>query len=103
MEPLSLNHPFGKGRRSISRSFNHLFYSFLSHSDFIADCPNARDEQICADCTFESDTCQWLDVSNGTFAWTRDQGINVVSLHAGPAIDRKYSLILPYLTRIFCI
>lgn len=58
-------------------------------SDFITDCPNARDEQICADCTFEDDTCRWLDVSDGTFAWARDQGMNVVPVHAGPAIDRK--------------
>lgn len=71
---------------------------FYSYSNFIADCPNAHDEQICADCTFEQNTCQWLDVSNGTFAWARDQGVNVVSLHAGPAIDRTCSLIFFFLS-----
>jgi hypothetical protein len=54
------------------------------------DCPNGRDEQICADCSFEQGTCQWLDVSIGPFAWRRDQGMNVAPLHSGPIVDRKF-------------
>ncbi|CAF0847412.1 unnamed protein product, partial [Rotaria sordida] len=55
--------------------------------NFITDCSNGRDEQICADCTFEQDTCQWLDMSTGPFAWMRGQGMNVAPLHSGPVVD----------------
>jgi hypothetical protein len=57
-------------------------------SNFIAECANGRDEQNCADCTFEKDTCQWLDVSTGPFTWKRGQGVNVAPNNLGPAIDR---------------
>ena len=59
-------------------------------SNFIAECPNGYDEQVCADCTFEQGLCQWLDTSSGPFAWKRDQGINAGPTHLGPAVDRKY-------------
>ncbi len=62
----------------------------MSYSDFIIDCANGRDEQICADCTFEQGTCQWLDVSGGPFAWKRDQGMTVAPLYSGPVVDRKF-------------
>jgi bifunctional N-acetylglucosamine-1-phosphate-uridyltransferase/glucosamine-1-phosphate-acetyltransferase GlmU-like protein len=59
-------------------------------SNFIAECANGRDEQVCADCTFEQDTCQWLDVSVGPYAWMRDKAANVAQSHVGPVIDRTY-------------
>lgn len=62
----------------------------MSYSNFIPDCANGYDEQVCADCTFEQNTCQWSDVSIGTFAWKRDQGMTVGPLHAGPAVDRMF-------------
>ncbi len=62
----------------------------MSNSDFITDCPNGRDEQMCADCTFEHGTCQWLDISIGAFAWKHDQAMNAGLIHSGPVIDRKF-------------
>ncbi|CAF4185562.1 unnamed protein product, partial [Rotaria sp. Silwood2] len=55
--------------------------------NFITDCSNNRDEQVCADCTFEQGTCRWLDVSTGPFAWMRGQGMNAAPLHSGPVVD----------------
>lgn len=78
---------------------NHFFFlqsktkrqsSYFFNSNFIDDCANGRDEVVCADCTFEQNTCQWEDVSVGTFSWKHDQGVNVGPIHAGPAIDRKF-------------
>ena len=62
----------------------------LVSSNFIPDCANGRDEQACADCTFEKDTCRWADVSNGAFIWQRDKAANVVQSHIGPVVDREF-------------
>ncbi len=56
----------------------------------MTDCANGRDEQICADCTFEQSTCQWLDVSIGPYAWKNDQAMNVAQYDSGPVVDRKF-------------
>ncbi|CAF1593620.1 unnamed protein product, partial [Adineta ricciae] len=55
--------------------------------NFITDCANGRDEQECADCTFEQGTCRWLDISIGPYSWSRDQGNTVAPLHLGPVVD----------------
>lgn len=58
----------------------------------MTDCPNARDEQVCADCTFEQGTCRWLDTSIGPFSWARDQAMIAGPIHSGPVDDRKFIL-----------
>jgi hypothetical protein len=59
-------------------------------SNFISDCANGRDEQACADCTFEEGTCQWIDISIGAFAWLRDQGMTAGPAFSGPVVDREF-------------
>ena len=87
-----LNHPFGKNRSEIS-DFSSM--RTVHFSNFITDCSNGRDEQICANCDFEKDTCRWLDLSIGPYSWSRDKAANVVQNSIGPTVDRT-SLICPF-------
>jgi hypothetical protein len=52
--------------------------------NFIKDCPNGMDEQVCADCNFENSTCQWIDKSYGFLKWSRGQAGDS---HNGPLVD----------------
>ncbi|CAF0891636.1 unnamed protein product, partial [Didymodactylos carnosus] len=52
--------------------------------NFIKECANGHDEEVCADCTFEQDQCRWLDQSFGSFAWKRGQGFTASQNHSGP-------------------
>jgi hypothetical protein len=52
--------------------------------NFIKDCPNGMDEQVCADCNFENSTCQWIDKSDGSLKWRRN---NASSSQNGPSLD----------------
>lgn len=54
----------------------------------MTDCRNGRDEQVCADCTFEQGYCQWEDVSFGPFSWLRGRGVDQMQTHVGPVVDR---------------
>ena len=87
MEQQYHNHLFGKKLLLLIK--NNIVF-FIYYSNFIRDCANGRDEEQCADCTFEQDTCRWLDVSDGAFVWQRDQGMNAGPLHSGPVVDRKF-------------
>ena len=77
------------------------YFSLQFFSNFITDCPNGRDEQFCADCTFEKDLCQWLDISIGPFAWNRDKAANIVQNNVGPSVDRTYRLKCHWFLLIF--
>ncbi|CAF3694948.1 unnamed protein product, partial [Didymodactylos carnosus] len=55
--------------------------------NFIKDCANGYDEDICADCTFEQNQCRWVDRSFGSFAWKRGQGFTASQNHSGPTVD----------------
>jgi hypothetical protein len=52
--------------------------------NFIQDCADGDDEQVCADCSFESSTCQYKDESYGELAWYRTQAQQSQN---GPTID----------------
>ena len=51
--------------------------------DFSADCADASDETNCGPCTFETDLCNWKDLSAGRYNWTRSLAGN----NNGPATD----------------
>ena len=45
--------------------------------DFIVDCANGEDEQLCGNCTFDESTnslCGWKDSSNGSLTWQLGNG-----------------------------
>lgn len=44
--------------------------------DYRPDCPQSEDEDGCGPCTFESDQCQWLDISEGQRRWQRQKASN---------------------------
>ena len=52
--------------------------------NFIKDCPNGYDEQVCADCNFENSICEYVDVSDGDIQWSRTQGGAAIN---GPSAD----------------
>nr|XP_053646985.1 MAM and LDL-receptor class A domain-containing protein 1-like [Cherax quadricarinatus] len=41
--------------------------------NFVANCMDGSDEALCAECTFESNTCGWSDVSYGSYGWIQDE------------------------------
>jgi hypothetical protein len=62
--------------------------SFVSKDkvcNFIKDCANGLDESFCGDCDFESNTCAWIDDSEGDLVWERGQA-GSVSVN-GPPVD----------------
>nr|XP_039272221.1 MAM and LDL-receptor class A domain-containing protein 2-like [Styela clava] len=59
--------------------------------DYIADCPSGLgDENQCATCTFEENTCGWTDISSGTWAWLREEALHVIDPQ-GPQVDHTTS------------
>jgi hypothetical protein len=63
---------------------DNVYIEYRRVCDFIKDCLNGEDEQICGDCDFENSTCQYSDMSFGDIRWTREQaGLS----QYGPIID----------------
>ncbi|KAM6919231.1 apical endosomal glycoprotein [Xenentodon cancila] len=44
--------------------------------DYHPDCAHGEDEAGCGPCTFESDQCQWTDISDGQNMWQRQKANN---------------------------
>ncbi|KAJ0011984.1 hypothetical protein NQD34_012959 [Periophthalmus magnuspinnatus] len=44
--------------------------------DYQKDCPQGEDEHGCGPCTFESDECGWIDISDGHTKWKRQKSSN---------------------------
>ncbi|XP_042353411.1 MAM and LDL-receptor class A domain-containing protein 1-like [Plectropomus leopardus] len=44
--------------------------------DYRTDCPQGEDEDGCGPCTFESNQCQWTDISDGASRWQRQKASN---------------------------
>ncbi|CAH1786792.1 unnamed protein product, partial [Owenia fusiformis] len=54
--------------------------------NFVRDCRNNADELICGDCTFEMDTCEWVDTSNDGLLWKRGRN-GTGTMLSGPTND----------------
>ena len=61
--------------------------------NFIKDCANGYDEQVCADCDFEKSTCQWISTSQGSLDWLRGQA---GSSSNGPSVDNTLGTAFGY-------
>ena len=54
--------------------------------DFTAQCSDKSDEVKCGNCTFETDLCNWNDVSVGSYRWQRGRNSSL-SASQGPPVD----------------
>lgn len=57
--------------------------------DLTLDCQDGSDEGNCGPCSFEFDTCNWMDISNGRYNWTRHSGKQNSVTAAGPATGKN--------------
>ncbi|XP_028283475.1 MAM and LDL-receptor class A domain-containing protein 2 [Parambassis ranga] len=58
--------------------------------DYHPDCPQGEDETGCGACTFESDQCQWTDISDGQSTWQRQKASNATEPPTDHTTDTGY-------------